>query len=130
MLITAASLPPFLCSIVASYPFIPLTGAIAASAAKLYHQQQHKQQLRQQLQQQLPLHEDEQQQEDEDDVNPNTAAAAEEHVFALAAEATTEAVQDVLHSREQRVLQQRRQLLGSQLQQWWDQLQALGLAEF
>jgi predicted aconitase len=105
-----------------------LTGAIAASAAKLYHEQQHKQQL----QQQLPLHEDEQQQEDGDDVKPNTAAAAvaEEHVFALAAEATTEAVQDVLHSKEQRVLQQRRQLLDSQLQQCWDQLQALGLAEF
>jgi hypothetical protein len=104
-------------SIVASYPFIPLTGAIAASAAKLYHQQQRHRQLQQQA---LHYH----------DAEPSAAAAAapaavdeEQYCHGSAT------VQDALHSRERHVLQQRRQLLDSQLQQWWDQLQALGLTD-
>ncbi|WIA44463.1 hypothetical protein OEZ86_007210 [Tetradesmus obliquus] len=105
--------------VVASYPFIPLTGAIAASAAKLHHQQQrHRQLQRQQQQQDCEDSVEEQQQHD-------AAAAAE-------AEAVCYGIvtaQDVLHVRERLVLQQRRLMLDSQLQQWRDQLQALGLAD-
>lgn len=110
-------------SIVASYPFLPATGAIAASAAKLHHQQQRHKQLQQQ---QLLGAQDQQ----APDAEPKAAAAAAESGDAEGCCFGSGNAQDVLHSREQQSLQQRRQLLDSQLQQWWGQLQALGLADF